>query len=168
MSTVRPATGADARGIAAVHVGAWQVGYRELLPQPVLDALTIDEREETWRGHLTDPANDVRTIVADDEGEIIGFISLVGHARDDDAKPGTAEIPALYVHPTRWRTGTGLELMLVALSALRAAGADDVALWVIAANDRARGFFERCGFGPDGAARTGRFGERELRYRLTL
>src|SRR5689334_18292205 len=105
---IRAATEADARGIAGVHVAAWKIGYRDLLPQAVLDAQSIDEREETWHGFLTDDANDVRTIVAEDGDDITGFISIIGVARDEDARPGTAEIPALYVHPMRWRTGVGL------------------------------------------------------------
>lgn len=166
--SVRAATAADARGIAGVHVAAWKIGYRDLLPQAVLDVQTIEEREQTWLGHLTDPENEVRTLVAEDEPDITGFISIIGVARDEDARPGTAEIPALYVHPMRWRTGQGLELMLVALSALRAAEVVDVTLWVIADNERARAFYTRCGFQPDGATKTNQFGVREVRLRLTL
>lgn len=166
--SIRAATPADARGIAGVHVAAWKIGYRDILPAAVLDAQTIDEREQTWLGHLADPENEVRTIVAEDGADITGFISIIGVARDDDARPGTAEIPALYVHPLRWRTGVGLELMLVALSALRAAEVVDVTLWVLEQNRRALAFYARCGFDTDGTARIDHFGERELRLRLTL
>jgi GNAT superfamily N-acetyltransferase len=166
--SIRAATPADARGIAGVHVAAWKIGYRDLLPQVVLDAQSIDEREETWHGFLTDDANDVRTIVAEDSGDITGFISIIGVARDDDARPGTAEIPALYVHPMRWRNEIGMSLMLVALSALRASEAIDVTLWVIEDNERARAFYARCGFKDDGAVKQNQFGVREVRLRLTL
>lgn len=166
--SIRAATPADARGIAGTHVAAWKIGYRELLPQAVLDAQSIEEREATWLGFLTDDANDVRTLVAEDSGDITGFISIIGVARDEDARPGTAEIPALYVHPLRWRNGIGLELMLVALSALRAADVIDVTLWVIEDNERARAFYARCGFTPDGARKRNQFGVTEVRLRLSL
>ena len=38
----------DAKGIAAVHVAAWRVAYRGLLPDEVLDRLSIDDIEKRW------------------------------------------------------------------------------------------------------------------------
>ena len=41
MVTLRDATPADALDIATVHVESWQVGYRGLMPDEVLDGLSI-------------------------------------------------------------------------------------------------------------------------------
>lgn len=43
--TVRPADEADAPAIAAVHVSAWRTAYRRLLPDEVLDQLSVEAIE---------------------------------------------------------------------------------------------------------------------------
>ena len=166
---VRPATPEDAQAIAQVHVAAWKVGYRGIVPDAVLDALSAEERATRWDGYLTDPGNEIRTIVAEDEEGVVGFVSVLGVARDEDVPPGTAEIPALYVHPARWRRGAGRALMEVAFAALVAAGAHEVSLWVLEDNERGRAFHSVAGFRPDGARRVaGELGAPEIRLTRLL
>jgi GNAT superfamily N-acetyltransferase len=88
-------------------------------------------------------------------------------SRDDDAqKNGVAEIGAIYVEPSVWRTGAGRALMEVALSDLRADGWRQVTLWVLAENQPARDFYSRFGLMPDGAEmRHARSGATEVRLR---
>lgn len=147
---VRPATPNHAPGIARVHVAAWQAAYRGIVADAVLDALDKDERTLTWVARLTDPKNDIQTLVAEEDGSVAGFVSVLGVSRDEDVAPGTAEIPALYVDPPRWRTGVGRALMEVALAALVAAGAHEVTVWVLEGNERALAFYAAAGFRPDG------------------
>lgn len=166
---VRPATPEDAPAIAQVQVASWKVGYRGILRDAVLDALSVEERTTRWDGYLTDPANEIRTLVAEDEQGVVGFVSLLGVARDEDVPPGTAEIPALYVHPARWRRGAGRALMEVAFAALVAAGAHEVSLWVLEDNKRAREFYSVAGFKPEGARRVAeQVGEPEIRLTRLL
>src|SRR3972149_1444165 len=51
---VRPATVADAEGIARVHIDGWQGAYRHIFPADFLEGLgnTLDERTEGWRQGL--------------------------------------------------------------------------------------------------------------------
>jgi ribosomal protein S18 acetylase RimI-like enzyme len=81
-----------------------------------------------------------------------------------------AELYALYVHPAWWSTGTGRELMDRVLAAISAAGYPSVRLWVLRDNSRARRFYERAGFAPDGASHTleGLGGVTEIRYRRPM
>ena len=65
--------------------------------------------------------------------------------------PSTAEISALYIDPSRWRSGVGRALLAEALARLRAAEWSEVTLWVLAGNAPARAFYERFGFAADGA-----------------
>ncbi|MGH2840330.1 MAG: hypothetical protein ACRDKY_05850 [Solirubrobacteraceae bacterium] len=53
--TVRTATRDDAHPIARVHVRSWQVAYRGLLPDAILDGLSVEERRTIWHQLL---AND--------------------------------------------------------------------------------------------------------------
>ena len=52
--TVRPATAADARGIATVRVRAWQSGYRGLIPDDYLDHMSIEENEKRSSNWFSD------------------------------------------------------------------------------------------------------------------
>jgi GNAT superfamily N-acetyltransferase len=158
---IRPATPEDARAIAGVHVRSWQAGYRGIVAGEVLDALSVEERTGLWDGFLTDPDNDIRTLVADDDGAIVGFVSFLHEARDDDLD-GVAEIPALYVDPSHWRRGVAMALMDAALARI---GDRDVVLWVLEDNARGRAFYAGRGFTPDGARQRSGVDAPEIRLR---
>jgi GNAT superfamily N-acetyltransferase len=81
-----------------------------------------------------------------------------------------AELYALYVRPAWWSTGTGRALMDRVLARSAAAGYSAVTLWVLRDNERARRFYERAGFAPDGATNvlTSLAGVLELRYHQAL
>jgi GNAT superfamily N-acetyltransferase len=99
---------------------------------------------------------------ADGTAGIVGYASF-GPERDVLGMPWphpltsagsdgrVAELYALYVHPAWWSTGTGRALMERVLAKVCAAGYACITLWVLEANARARGFYQRAGFAPDGA-----------------
>ncbi len=62
-------------------------------------------------------------------------------------------LDGLYVRPAFWGTGVAAELHDRAVAALRDAGVGTARLWVLEANDRARRFYERRGWRPDGSTR---------------
>ncbi len=147
---IRRAQPADAEAVAEVHVRTWQAAYAGLLPAEILDALDPQERAATWRQRLANPRPGAATLVAA-APHVVGF-SGVGPARDDDlAGRNRGEIFAIYVIPSLWSTGAGTALLRASLDALSAY--DDVVLWVLAGNERARRFYERRGFVPDGSVR---------------
>jgi ribosomal protein S18 acetylase RimI-like enzyme len=148
---VRPARPDDAPAIAAVHVAAWQSAYRGLVPADVLDRLDLAQRTAGWIPILADPHQHALVIEAD--GAVCGFASF-GPARDDDLDPArTAELYSIYVAPEHWRRGLGRRLWDAAQAALTAAGFPEVVLWVFAANQPARAFYEAAGFAPDGTGK---------------
>jgi len=49
---LRAAVPADARAIAEIHVASWRSAYRGLLPDSLLDAMSVDELEQRWRSRL--------------------------------------------------------------------------------------------------------------------
>jgi GNAT superfamily N-acetyltransferase len=133
--SVRRAVADDARAIAEVQVAGWEAAYRGLVPDAVLNALTVPVRTARWTELL---AQGSETYVT--EG---GFCSVIRPARDASAP---VELAALYVAPPRWGRGLGRALVDNALSR-----ADDVTLWVFAQNDRARTFYAALGFADDNA-----------------
>ncbi|MCB1088595.1 MAG: GNAT family N-acetyltransferase, partial [Verrucomicrobiae bacterium] len=97
---------------------------------------------------------------------IVGFCH-VAPSRDGDSD-GTAEITALYVHPSFWRLGHGRSLCDEALSHAGKEAFPEISLWVIAENRRARHFYERAGFFDDGGFKSVErpgFVLKEVRYR---
>jgi GNAT superfamily N-acetyltransferase len=148
---VRPATAADAAALATVHVRSWQAAYRGLLPQQMLDGLSVEQRTEQWRTILAEDAPAGRaTFVAVGGDDVLGFANLAP-SRDDDTDPGaTGELIAIYARPTEFGTGVGRALMAAALEWFAGEGYREASLWVLDGNARAIGFYEHSGWTPDG------------------
>lgn len=162
---VRDATVADARSIAEVQVRSWRAAYRGIVPAQLIDDMSVDLREDVWRGVLEEGA--CPTFVAGDP--VAGFLSLFVPGRDEDAGPRTAEIAATYVDPARWGEGIGRALIARALEELPAQDWDDVTLWVFLRNAHGRAFYARSGFRLDGEQGThDRTGVRTARMRRPI
>ena len=166
---LRRATPADAPGIAEAHVASWQAAYRGLLPDAVLDNLSVAERQTMWAARLaTGPSN---LWVTGLDGQVSGFISSCPSRDADLAPPEFAEIAALYVRAEAWSTGCGYALCQAAFDDMRQASAQTAIVWVLTGNTRARRFYERVGFAPDGSTKDITLHHvtlPELRYRRSL
>ena len=162
---VRTARVADAEDLARVHVAGWQHAYRGLMPDDYLDALDWRDRVEQRRAGLADAA--VSTYVAVQGGEVVGFAAH-GPSRDDDLPGGqVTEVYAIYLREAALGQGVGSALLGRCIA--DAPPGVLVTLWVLEGNARARRFYERHGFVPDGAVKTYAVAGRELpevRYRL--
>jgi ribosomal protein S18 acetylase RimI-like enzyme len=168
MTNIRPATVDDADAIAAVHVRTWQAAYANVLPASFLSSLDAGARAQRWRANLaTRPPAATFVAVA---ANVVGF-AAVGPDRGD---PTCGEVYAIYVDPPYWSSGTGLALMRQAERHLAAAGFNQIRLWVLEENPRARRFYERYGFRLDGLTKLDTIGADrpdatlvvELRYTL--
>jgi GNAT superfamily N-acetyltransferase len=149
---VRRAVPDDAGAIAAIHVRAWQSAYRGLVRDELLDGLTVEGREGFWREAAAGGQRAGPVFVAVDDDAVLGFCALAVPSRDVNTDEDVAEIAAIYVTPDVWRTGVGTALLDAALTETRARGCKSMTLWVLADNHRARDFYARFGFTPDGAA----------------
>jgi len=159
---VRAATGADAERIARVQERGWQAAYRHVFPAKELDRGGFIEASR-WRDRLDHPPPGWTTFVAERDGTVVGFAS-VGPSRD---ARGLGELYAIYVDPDEWSTGTGRVLIERAEEQLRGEY-EEVTLWVLEQNPRARRFYERAGWAADGKRKAeARWGVRapEVRYR---
>ncbi|PJI93258.1 GNAT family N-acetyltransferase [Luteimicrobium subarcticum] len=161
--TIRVADTDDAEAIATVHIASWRGAYAGIVPDAYLASLDQHERARAWRTWLGDGSHD--TWVALGDGRTLGFAS-VGPARDEDAEPGDLELYSIYLDPEAWGRGVARDLMRTVLATV-SAGAT-ITLWVLADNDRARHFYRRHGFAPDGVERREDLGGADLtevRYR---
>jgi GNAT superfamily N-acetyltransferase len=146
----RPMTAADFDAVCELHVRAWQAAYRGIVPQDFLDGMDPAVRARRTRDESLSGQH-----VAESGGEIVGWLLIGPYRFADDGPdapgPGCGEVLALYARPDAVGTGVGRALMAYGLDELSRAGLVPVLLWVLTDNARARRFYEKAGFRPDGA-----------------
>ena len=165
---IRAATVEDADGIAEAHVASWQTAYRGLLPQALLDGLSVERRTAQWQRDLQSGTFGVHVAI-DSAGHVGGFIST-GPSRDDDATETVGELIAIYLRPPLWSLGIGGRLHASGVAGL-ATRFEQATLWVLDGNARSRAFYERRGWQPDGTVKRDTIGDAdvvEVRYRRPL
>jgi ribosomal protein S18 acetylase RimI-like enzyme len=165
---LKPAAEEDARAIAEINVAGWRAAFRGVMPDAVLDGLSVDKREAELRKIVSpSAAPTARTEVAWENGEIVGFV-VFGASRDEDAPAGTGEIYAIYVRERCWGRGIGRLLLDGARASLAADGSASLTLWTLARVERTIRFYRSSGFETDGATRiVERGGEPIEHVRLT-
>jgi ribosomal protein S18 acetylase RimI-like enzyme len=136
---IRKATLQDAKGIALVHVTAWQESYKGIIAQNVLDDLSGEQHLLSWIKSLQDSPEE--HFVACVNENIIGFCRA-GPARSD---LGKGEIYALYILNAYKGRGVGYQLFSAAASFLTAKGLSPYITKTLEANKPARAFYERQG-----------------------
>jgi GNAT superfamily N-acetyltransferase len=148
---VRTPVPADAEALGRCHLACWREAYADLVdPARLAPFLAdVDGFVGRWRGSL---GVERRVRVAEDDGALVGFASA-GPATDD----APAHLGALYVRRAYWSTGLGQRLLDAVL------GDAPATLEVFRDNARARRFYSRNGFVPDGTEQEEpRLGEIEI------
>ena len=167
MTTVRPATSADADAIGRIQVETWTAAYAGLLPQETIDAFDVSARQAMWREGL---------------GALRGREARrswrSSRTRSSASRPsapsysedGTGELYAIYVDPSNWGHGAGRALIERAEASLRESGFPKALLWVLEGNERAERFYRAAGWEHDGEKEDDFQGAivTELRYRKRL
>ena len=139
MRELRRASPDEVRELAALHLRAALAGYAHIFP-PEAPPPTIGELTEQWRRMFDGGGAVFVAVDGDGDGDqIIGeVVAIDGH------------LARLYVDPGEWGGGIGAALHDAAIDELRGNGCASASLWVLEANDRARRFYERRGWRPDG------------------
>jgi GNAT superfamily N-acetyltransferase len=160
---IRRAMPMDAERLAVVHVETWRSTYRGILGDGYLAALDVEARARWWTRVIADGAI---VHVADVDDEPVGYC-WVGSSADT----GWGEVIAIYVHPDHWGQGHGRQLLGAGEMSLRDEGHGNALLWVLAANRRARDFYERQGWRASKPLRIEEIGGTqvtEVRYETAL
>jgi GNAT superfamily N-acetyltransferase len=145
---LRRATIADAESL----VGGFIEGvadYPSFAP-PGWTAPSFDAELKHLRGALADP--EVCCLIAESEGALVGQITILPAARAPHpvADPSLAHISNLFVRRDHWGAGLATDLHRAALEVATARGVRELRLFVAAGQARARRFYEREGWLPEG------------------
>jgi GNAT superfamily N-acetyltransferase len=168
MLTIRRATPADADALATT-VAEGFASYRDFAPP----GWEPPERLEFALGiavRLRRP-NLAAWIAEDDTGAAAGHVSYLpaAESRDPVDDPTLAHLEQLFVRRAHWGSGIAPELLATAVEHARAAGYATMRLATPADHHRARRFYEREGWTPQGEPFHGEaIGLRLLEYRLVL
>ena len=155
---IRLATDADVLPMAKVHIVSWRETYPGMLPNPMLERLSIADEAIRWQRLLDHPHawGGAVAFVADQQGSVVGYGSC-GEQRTLFLRDRgfTGEISELYVLRCAQRQGAGSGLMKAMAGALLQRGHHGVSLWVLAANRVAHRFYESLGGTPIAEKRAG-------------
>lgn len=153
--------------VGSIISRSWHAAYKGIVPDEYLENITPEYRAERFRTILAQRP-DVEFYLVSAGGVPAGVMNL--HACADEDAQGYAEIGVLYFLPEYWGRGCAAVAMAFALNRLMELGFPAVVLNVLEENARARRFYEKQGFLPDGHKSTMNLG-RELahvRYRKEL
>jgi ribosomal protein S18 acetylase RimI-like enzyme len=134
----------DAAQVGFIHVKAWQVAYKGILHQSFLDSLDLEKRTEGWRKGMKENPSLVR-LVAEKEGEILGFICGLNNRKLDVLPASDCELWAIYVRPGLFRSGIGRQLLAKFKEEMKRADKKRLSLWALKANEPGCRFYESQG-----------------------
>jgi GNAT superfamily N-acetyltransferase len=97
----------DSAAVAQLHAESWRRHYRGAYSDGYLDGDIVAERVEVWVGRMAQPRVDRCTIVAETDGQLVGFVHTI---LDADPLWG-AVIDNLHVTAGRKRSGIGSALL---------------------------------------------------------
>jgi ribosomal protein S18 acetylase RimI-like enzyme len=138
----------DAADLGRVHQQCWVETYKGLVPPEFWEHSTEARRIGMWERMLRRSEPQRRLVVAEVDGNIVGF-ALAGATLSREhpgAPPAEAlEVRMLYLKRSHHGSGIGQHLLDSVLFAGEAAQ-----LWVAEGNPRAQAFYRRNGFAADG------------------
>jgi len=105
-------------------------------------------RSRRYEGWLGEP--DAFLLVAEEDGVAVGYALVSFHDRDDSHATGDrfAELQSLVTAPDRRGEGLGTALLHEVYRQVRARGAEEMVIGVLATNEPAQRLYEREGFRP--------------------
>jgi GNAT superfamily N-acetyltransferase len=148
-TTLRPMRPEDAGEVGAMHHRAWVDAYGAILPDDYFATWTVDDAVRRWHDLLAAPSPPGTTRLVAAEGTAVLGLVAAGASRNVAGRPTgvrPTELWALYVAAPHLGTGLGQRLLDAVLQRQQPAE-----LWVFRDNLRARAFYVRNGFAPDGA-----------------
>ena len=128
----------DRKAVSRIYEESWRYAYRGIIPQDYLDAIP----EGKWIRTLDIPGWD--NLICEENGQFIGT-GTISRSRWD-WYPDAGEVISIYLLPEYIGKGYGRKLMTALTDELEKRGYQEIFLWVLEENSRARAFYEKQGF----------------------
>ena len=141
--SIRRARPGDAPAIARVRIDSWRSTYPGIMPDAYLDGMQVEASTALWDRVLTAGPNTTCVFVAEHRSDVVGF--SCGNRLAPPKHGFDGELAAVYLRSDFQGAGLGRQLVGAVAEAVRASGATRLITWVIAANKRARAFYEGLG-----------------------
>jgi len=164
---IRYATTEDAKALGYIHSQSWKVAYKGIIPDNVLDNITEEKREKYFLKALSENREEDALIF---KNNVPVGLTCIGRCRDEDKDSSYGEIWGIYILPTYWNQGIGIELMNWGMGQLKIKGYSKATLWVLEENYNARKFYEKVGFCHDHTVKEINIGKKlnEIRYTIVF
>ncbi len=161
------ATGADAAALRELHVLTWAETYASLLAPAFYRERLRHHRRRDWKALIREQRSGGGGVLVARTAIGVRGLCQYGPSEDEDERSAdVGHIHRLYVHPAAQRQGVGRALLGAATGRLIELNQRDLALWALEDDPRARAFYERLGWRPDGVRRFD--GAWDMRYRKRL
>ena len=164
----RIATADDAAALAHLGARTFTHTFGHLYQPSDLEIFLQNHSPDNWRKELKDPAFEVR--VAELVGALVGYVKLGPPHLPFEPRGEAAELRQLYVVEEVKGQGVADELIRWVIERARGKRADFLYLSVFIDNLRARRFYEKYGFEPEGtyAFMVGTHADEDIVMRLKL
>ncbi len=144
--------------VGKVYEQSWKFAYKGIIPQSYLDGIAAGQ----WVQNIE--KNGMCNLVAVEGGHIVGTSGFCKSRWEHYGKYG--EIVSVYLLPEYMGKGYGSALLSRAAEELKKLGFQDILLWVLEGNTRAKRFYEKHGFSPTEEYMTCNIGGKELREQM--
>jgi ribosomal protein S18 acetylase RimI-like enzyme len=164
----RTATVRDADALSALGTATFIDTFGHLYQQDDLEAFLQNHSSDAWARDLADSAFAIR--VAELDGAMVGYAKLGPPHLPFEPRGEAAELRQLYVLEEMKGQGVARTLIEWVIDRARERRADHLYLSVFTENHRARRFYEKYGFEPEGtyAFMVGTHADEDIVMRLQL
>lgn len=164
----RNATVRDADSLSALGAATFVATFGHLYQPNDLEIFLQNHSSDVWAKELADPAFAVR--VAELDGNMVGYAKLGPPHLPFEPRGKAAELRQLYVVEEMKGQGIAQKLIEWVVDRARERRADHLYLSVFTDNHRARRFYEKYGFEPEGtyAFMVGTHADEDIVMRLAL
>jgi GNAT superfamily N-acetyltransferase len=164
----RTATSTDAADLSELGAHTFTDTFGHLYQPDDLDIFLQNHSPENWVRELNDPAFEVQ--VAEQDGKLVGYAKLGPPHLPFEPRGEAAELRQLYVVEEMKGQGVAHALINWVIDRARDKRADNLYLSVFTENHRARRFYEKYGFEPEGtyAFMVGNHADEDIVMRLKL
>ncbi len=161
MFQIRLAAPDDAQRSADIHGRSWMFAYGDIVGKDLIES--YNARWPFVWAKMLENNTDTHYVILDGD-MIVGFTSI-NPSRDADVSDEMFELTGLYLDPNHIGKRYGKQAMDFVKHEASTRGYTAISLWVLDQNDRAKRFYEKEGFIPDGSKKNSGLGDtQEERY----